>query len=232
MPRRQFDAVLFDLDGTLVHSEAVAARTVEAVFARYGRLLDPSLSAAVTGKTWAAAMDEMEKSAEIARGGGLPAPRARLLAEILDEYRLRLKTEVHPVPGSEAAVRALAAQYRLGLVSGSYREEILFALGMLKIVKHFDPILGAEDYENSKPAPDGYLKALSLLGVAPSRAVVFEDSEPGIRSALAAGCRVVAVRYCQSISPRSPWLSQVHASVETLEQVSPEALERLVERRN
>lgn len=222
MTSRKFDAVLFDLDGTLVHSEAVAARTVEAVFQRHGRLLDPSISAAVTGKTWAAAMDEMEK------GGALPAPRDRLLSEILDEYRLRLKTEVHPVPGSQSAVRALAARYRLALVSGSYREEILFALGMLKIVQHFDPILGAEDYENSKPAPDGYLKALSLLGVEPARAVVFEDSEPGIRSALAAGCRVVAVRHCQSISSRSPWLSKVHASVETLEPITPDSLEQLL----
>ncbi len=219
MTKQPIEAVLFDLDGTLVHSEAVAARTVDFVFAKYGAVLDPSHALAVTGKTWSAAMDELERLA------GLPAARDVLLQEILEEYRLRLRTEVHPVPGSENAVAQLAGRYRLALVSGSYREEILFALNMLRIVHHFDPILGAEDYLNSKPAPDGYLKALRLLGVDPARAVVFEDSEPGIRSALAAGCRVVAVRYCGSLDSRSPWLSRAHAVVDTLENVHPAWME-------
>jgi HAD superfamily hydrolase (TIGR01509 family) len=217
--KQPIEAVLFDLDGTLVHSEAVAARTVGFVFAKHGTTLDPSHALAVTGKTWAAAMDELEKLA------GLPAPRDQLLQEILEEYRVRLKTEVHPVPGSETAVVSLAARYRLALVSGSYREEILFALQKLRIIHHFDPILGAEDYLNSKPAPDGYLKALGILGVDPSRAVVFEDSEPGIRSAIAAGCRVIAVRHCGSLDERSPWLLRAHAIVDTLEDVHPGWLE-------
>jgi HAD superfamily hydrolase (TIGR01509 family) len=219
MTKQPIEAVLFDLDGTLVHSEAVAARTVDFVFAKHGAVLDPSHALAVTGKTWSAAMDELEKLAV------LPAARDVLLEEILQEYRLRLKTEVHAVPGSEAAVARLAAEYRLALVSGSYREEILFALNMLRITHLFDPILGAEDYPNSKPAPDGYLKALALLGVEPGRAVVFEDSEPGIRSALAAGCRVVAVRHCRSLDARSPWLARAHAVVDTLENVHPEWLQ-------
>jgi HAD superfamily hydrolase (TIGR01509 family) len=217
--KQPIEAVLFDLDGTLVHSEAVAARTVDFVFAKYGANLDPTHALTVTGKTWSAAMDELEKLTV------LPAPRELILREILDEYRIRLRTEVHPVPGSEGAVARLAARYRLALVSGSYREEILFALQKLQIAHHFDPILGAEDYPQSKPAPDGYLKALAILGVDPSRAVVFEDSEPGIRSALAAGCRVIAVRHCRSLDDRSPWLARAHVVVDTLEQVHPEWLE-------
>lgn len=211
------EAVIFDLDGTLVHSEAVAARAVAEVFARHGVMLDESHARAVTGKTWGAALDA------IASRTALPAlSRDELLQQILSQYRVKLAHEVDAVPGSVEAVRSLAGGFKLGLVSGSYREEILFALGKLQIAQHFQPILGAEDYPRSKPAPDGYLSALSQMGVHPSKALVFEDSEPGIQSALAAGCQVVVVRHCQSLSPQSLWLRRAHALIDTLEGVTPQ----------
>ncbi|MBU6375318.1 MAG: HAD family phosphatase [Bdellovibrionales bacterium] len=213
-------AVLFDLDGTLVHSEAVAARAVEDVFGRFGMRLQPTLAELVTGKTWTAALQELEQHVS------LPLPREEFLDLIIEEYRIRLKTEVHPVPGGVEAITQLAPRYKLGLVSGSYREEILFALNKLQVIHHFGLILGAEDYLNSKPEPDGYLKALQLFGLQPQEAIVFEDSEPGIRSAIAAGCKVVLVRHCSSIRAGSPWIKQVHAQIDTLEGVTPDWIQR------
>ncbi|NDD92162.1 HAD family phosphatase [bacterium] len=137
MSESGIQAVIFDLDGTLVNSEAVAARAVGDVFARYGVSLQPYLAELVTGKTWASAIEELEKHVVF------PAPRELILDAIIDEYRVRLKSEVHPVPGSVEAISRLVPQYRLGLVSGSYRQEILFALGMLKVLQHFELILDA-----------------------------------------------------------------------------------------
>ncbi|RZA10740.1 MAG: HAD family phosphatase, partial [Proteobacteria bacterium] len=54
-------------------------------------------------------------------------------------------------------------------------------------------VLGAEDYPQSKPAPDGYLKALSLMKATAEETLVFEDSEAGISSGLSAGLWVAAV---------------------------------------
>ncbi len=217
----RFQAVLFDLDGTLVHSEAVAIRSAQGVFEQYGVRLDAAQAEAVTGKTWSAAMEEIERRV------ALPISRDRLLGEILQDYRARMQSEVHPVPGCREAVEMFSAVFRVGLVSGSYREEIESALQRLGIRQHFDPVLGAEDYIESKPSPEGYLKALSILGVAPTQTVIFEDSEPGVRSALAAGCRVVLVRHCRSLRPDSPWIDQVHATIETFEGMTLEWLETI-----
>ncbi|MEN9723165.1 MAG: hypothetical protein RJB38_1151 [Pseudomonadota bacterium] len=213
-------AVLFDLDGTLVHSEAVAARSVANVFSQHGVSLDERLAELATGRTWGAAFDLLEKAI------ALPIPKEELLKEVLQDYRMRMTTEVHPVPGSAAAVQSLASRCRLALVSGSFRQEILFALDQLQISKHFEFILGAEDYPQSKPAPDGYLKALALMQIPAHQALVFEDSEAGIRSALSAGCRVALVHHCRSLPSNSPWLEKVHARLETLEGVSAEWLEQ------
>jgi HAD superfamily hydrolase (TIGR01509 family) len=57
----------------------------------------------------------------------------------------------------------------------------------------FDTIVGAEDYTNSKPAPDAYLVAAARLGVAPKDCLVFEDTDLGIQAATAAGMASVRV---------------------------------------
>jgi sugar-phosphatase len=57
----------------------------------------------------------------------------------------------------------------------------------------FSVLVPADEIERGKPHPDGYLRAAELLGVDPKECVVFEDAEPGIRSALASGARVVVV---------------------------------------
>jgi len=54
-------------------------------------------------------------------------------------------------------------------------------------------LVSADEIEHGKPHPDGYLRAAELLGVLPQACVVFEDAEPGVRSALDAGARVVVV---------------------------------------
>ncbi|MGZ3687945.1 MAG: HAD family hydrolase, partial [Bdellovibrionota bacterium] len=96
------------------------------------------------------------------------------------------------------------------LVSGSHRSEILWALDKLQIRSHFQVILGAEDYPRSKPAPDGYEKALKTLAVKPNRSLVFEDSTAGIRSARDAGTWVVAItgtnHFKQDTSEAHHWI--------------------------
>jgi sugar-phosphatase len=65
---------------------------------------------------------------------------------------------------------------------------------------HVNFVTGADDYANSKPAPDGYLHAASMLGVDPAECLVFEDSIAGIRSARAAGMQVIAVTFRSNVS--------------------------------
>ena len=59
----------------------------------------------------------------------------------------------------------------------------------------FETIVGAEDYKNSKPAPDAYLLAATRLGVAPKDCLVFEDTDMGIQAATAAGMASVKIAF-------------------------------------
>jgi mannitol-1-/sugar-/sorbitol-6-phosphatase len=59
-------------------------------------------------------------------------------------------------------------------------------------------LVPADEVEHGKPHPDGYLRAAELLGVAARDCVAFEDAEPGLRSALASGARVVVVGALES----------------------------------
>ena len=70
----------------------------------------------------------------------------------------------------------------------------------------FDTIVGAEDYTNSKPAPDAYLIAAARLGVAPKDCLVFEDTDMGIEAATAAGMASVKIA--------SPLERSLHANLD------------------
>jgi len=97
------------------------------------------------------------------------------------------------LPGALEAVRATAARWPLGLASSSNRELIDAVLEAGGLTGLFRVTVSSEEVARGKPAPDVYLEAARRLGVAPDRAAAIEDSHNGIRSAKAAGMRVVAI---------------------------------------
>lgn len=217
----QLDTILFDLDGTLVDTEPAAAKAVGACLASWGIALRPGDAAYVTGRTWKTAV---EYFAERVR---FPFPLDVVEAKLLEAYRAELVRELRVVPGAAEAVRRLAPHYRLGLVSGSRRAEILWALGELGISELFEVILGAEDYPRSKPEPDGYLSAMRHFGREGSQCLVFEDSAAGIESARGASAWVVAVT-CTNHFAQATHLAHHH--VEDLRPVTPEWVQALARR--
>lgn len=81
----------------------------------------------------------------------------------------------------------------LAVASSAPRANVQQILETSGLLPSFRTYLGSEDVERHKPHPDVYLKAASLLGVAPERAWVVEDSHHGIEAAVAAGCRCIGV---------------------------------------
>jgi HAD superfamily hydrolase (TIGR01509 family) len=189
MPHPVIDTNRFDHDGTLVDTELAAAKAIDACFAGWGVKIAQDDASYITGRTWEISADYLAAKYK------LPVSAPQACEIMIAAYRQTLKTDITIVPGGADAVRALAKHgHRLALVSGSRRADILWSLDKLGITPHFPVVLGAEDYPRSKPAPDGYLKALQLLGNRdPKRTLVFEDSQPGIASALSAGCWVTAI---------------------------------------
>lgn len=215
-PTPQITTILFDLDGTLIDSEATAARVVRESFREWwGIDMDPEDAAHVTGRTWDSMWSWLETKYKI------PLGREQALSRLVERYRAHLEQDLVEIPGASRAVRSLQGTVRLGLVSGSHRREIFYALDQLGIRECFEVIYGAEDYPRSKPAPDGYQKALGTLGVRAADTLIFEDSHAGIASGCAVGAWVTAIRAANHFGHDQ---SAAHLVIDDLTVVSPEWL--------
>ena len=112
----------------------------------------------------------------------------------------------------------MADRYPVAIASSSPRVLIDAAVEALGIGDLLQATVSTEEVERGKPAPDGYLRACELLGVAPGEAVAVEDAPNGIRSALAAGMAVVAVP--PHFHPPSAELLAEATVVESLDQLT------------
>src|SRR5207237_5950893 len=92
----------------------------------------------------------------------------------------------------EALVR-LRATHRIALATNTARVEVDFILARLGVADVFHATVAREDYARPKPAPDAYLAAAAALGLPPDACAVVEDTERGLRAALAAGTRAIAL---------------------------------------
>ena len=207
-----FDAVLFDLDGVLIHSEPVSERALQAAARRFGFEVPDDAMPMFTGLpghvvyamvverfAGAATRADADADAGSATDAGSKVD-AVILRTLSDEIYESWLPDVPEMPGAGNLVRALAAaRKRLALVTSSRRRQAETALAVHGLRAHFAQVIGAEDVERTKPDPEPYLAAARALGVDPARCVAIEDSLAGCRSGAAAGCHVVG--YLSSFPP-------------------------------
>ncbi|MFJ4466846.1 HAD-IA family hydrolase [Streptomyces sp. NPDC089424] len=181
-PRLPLQAVLFDMDGTLVDTERLWWEAVEHVA---GRPLTEADRPEVLGRT-------VEHTAAWL-AGATGRPVADLSATLHREFAERVRTGIVPRPGALDLLDALARDgVPTALVTASPRAvagTVLDALG----AERFAVAVTADDTAVSKPAPDPYLAACHALGAEPAACVAVEDTQTGVTSAEAAGCAVLAV---------------------------------------
>ncbi|MFE7170692.1 HAD-IA family hydrolase [Streptomyces sp. NPDC057616] len=217
MTRPPLQAVLFDMDGTLVDTERLWWEAVHRIASDLGRPLTDADRPEVLGRP-------VEHTA--AWLGGLTAEPAGRLADLLHrEFTERVRTGIEPRPGAIALLDALAREgVPTALVTASPRtvtDDVLTVLG----TDRFRVCVTADDTAHTKPAPDPYLAACRALGVDPAHCVAVEDTPTGVSSAEAAGCTVLAV---PSLAPIDP--APGRTVVASLEQVTPDRLRSLVGR--
>jgi HAD superfamily hydrolase (TIGR01509 family) len=181
------DAVFFDMDGLLVDTEKVWLELETEVMARLGGVWTPEHQTRLVGGS-------MERTVEymLAVSGSDVSPRV-LRSWLLDGMVSRLSGGVEAMPGALELLDALRAErVPTALVTSSLKE---IAKGVLTFVgrDRFDAIITADDVTRTKPDPEPYLTAVSILGVDATRCVVLEDSPNGVAAGTAAGCAVVAV---------------------------------------
>jgi len=181
------DAVIFDLDGVLIDSEAIWERARREFSAAHGGTYTDRATSDIMG------MSAPEWSHYIATQLGVALPERAIddgvVALVAAEYRRRLPL----FAGAADAVRRLARRVPLGLASSSNRSLIELVLELAGLSDCFAATVSSEEVGRGKPAPDVYLRAAELLGFEPSRCAAIEDSGNGIRSARAAGMYVVAI---------------------------------------
>jgi HAD superfamily hydrolase (TIGR01509 family) len=183
----QLQAVLWDMDGTIVDTEPYWFAAEHAVVAEHGDYWSDDLARSVVG------FDLLDSAHVMIDNGGVRLTPHEIVELLLDSVVTELKREVPWRPGA----RELLADVRstgipTALVTMSWRR---FADEVVKALPNgaFDVSVVGDDVEHGKPHPDPYLLAAERLGVDIRKCVAIEDSPTGVASALAAGAIVLAV---------------------------------------
>jgi HAD superfamily hydrolase (TIGR01509 family) len=124
---------------------------------------------------------------------GVPMEPEEISAAVVEGLKTYYRRRVPLLPHAVETVRALAQRWPLALASSANRPLIDLVLALSGMAGLFRATVSSEEVPRGKPAPDVYLEAARRLEVAPEQCVAVEDSTNGIRSASAAGMRVVAV---------------------------------------
>ena len=180
-------AVVFDLDGVLLASEEVWDSVRERYVRERGGRYDAVVQRAMMG------MSAPEWSRYLHEEAGVPDEPDEVDAEVVRRMLAAYADRLPLIPGAVEAVRGLATAFPLALASSSNRELIDEVLALAGVTELFAATVSSEEVALGKPSPDVYLEAARRLGVAPETCAAVEDSHAGIRSAKAAGMRVVAI---------------------------------------
>lgn len=184
-------AFLFDLDGTLVDTEALWTEAiVEWLADRGASTTVEEISPVVFGHSWLDIQATLHE-----RFPQLPNAGADEDAKTLRPYYARRADNPTSqiIPGAVAFLKKVSRIAPCVIVSGSPHDDVVQAAQLCGVENLVRFVLGAEDYGRGKPAPDGFLRAASLLEVDASECVVVEDSTAGVQAGRAAGMRVIGV---------------------------------------
>jgi phosphoglycolate phosphatase len=186
-------AVLFDLDGTLIDSAPDIAAAVNELLARSGR--GPLTVAAVTSMI-GNGVEKLVERALAATGAPLDPPALeREQAAMLDIYARHLTGLTTLLPGVREALGQLHGNgIRLGLATNKQQRFIETVFDHFGLSSLFDAVVGGGPGIVKKPAPDILLTAMRQLGATPSDTVMVGDSTSDVQAAKAAGVRSVIVR--------------------------------------
>jgi HAD superfamily hydrolase (TIGR01509 family) len=211
------EAVVFDLDGVLVDSEEAwnEARR-QLVEERGGRWTDRAQKdmMGMSSTEWSRYMHDVV---------GAPEAPEEINAEVVRRLERLYRERLPLVPGAVEAVKRIVAEWLLAVASSSNRPLIDLFLELSGLAPYFRVTVSSEEVAHGKPAPDVYLEAARRLGCDPTHCAAIEDSENGIRSAVAAGMRVIAIPN-RAFPPSREALAAAHVVIPSLAELEPDVI--------
>ncbi|RYY03956.1 MAG: beta-phosphoglucomutase family hydrolase [Gammaproteobacteria bacterium] len=190
----QYDALIFDMDGTLVDSgqlhEFAWSKTLEKYGIPVDRLLMRSLAGVPTKGTIEILLEKFNVSVDAT------------LDEMNDFKEKLVHENMHKYVKPTALIE-IAKKYHgvkpMAIGTGAYTQEATTILQLCGLDFYVTAIVGADQVQNPKPAPDTFLRCAELLGIAPEKCVVFEDSKLGLQAAELAGMAGIDVLLVHAI---------------------------------
>ena len=214
-------ALVFDMDGVLIHNTPAQAKAFQFLFRDLGLTTNAKkLLARLNGMPATTILQTVFKHEVEEKQLKEYASQREFL------YRVLYWKDRKETPGlTQFLVAARAAGFRIGLGTGSPTETIAFILDPLDLRRHFDVVVGKDDVPRGKPHPDTFAVVAKKLGVKPANCLVFEDAVLGEQAAYRAGMRCVAVL---SSLPTSEFQAPL-AHIQDFHDLTPARLRQLLD---
>jgi HAD superfamily hydrolase (TIGR01509 family) len=184
-------AVIFDMDGVIVDSEPIHHRVERQLFEKYGLAISQEEHQTFIGVS----TRDMWSQIKIKHKLQLPIDE---LVQLRDRFFLHELKRIETLPAVPHVLELIAELFhqkiKLILASSSAEDIIRYTLNKLKVIDKFDHLVSGENFKNSKPSPEIFLKAIQLAEVQADECIVIEDSFNGVTAAINAGIRVIGFR--------------------------------------
>ena len=186
LPETDFDAFIFDCDGTLADTMPIHYRAWSRALGEHAHLFPEPLFYELGGVPTCRVVEIINERHNLK----LPVD---LLVSQKETFFEELSSEILPIHGVVEVARRFHRVKPMAVASGGHRHIVTRTLETLQILSLFDAVVCSEDYSNGKPAPDPFLEAARRMNVNPARCLVFEDSTTGLAAATAAGMECILV---------------------------------------
>lgn len=213
-------AVVFDLDGVLVDSEAVWDEVRRRFTEENGGRWHEGAQREMMG------MSSVEWSRYVRDRLGVDMDPERISIEVADRVADLYRERLPLLPGAVESVGLLAKEWPLAVASSSNRHVIDLVVELAGLKEEFRATVSSEEVGSGKPAPDVYLEAARRLEVDPGACAAIEDSTNGIRSARAAGMTVIAVPN-RDYPPEAETRAQADRILDSLVDLTPDLVRSL-----
>ena len=178
---------IFDMDGTLLDTEKFYAEGWLVVADYFGLERNAELPRRMSGTSWGAMPDILHSFYP-------NVDATEYLDKVVEYCEAKTKNHLDILPGvSEILEYFKSNKISMAVASSSIRTIIEEKLQRVDLLKYFDAIVGGDEIKNSKPNPEIFLRAASIIKVIPEDCYVFEDSFNGVRAGYASGALTIMI---------------------------------------